>query len=366
MRPFFLSHTLKQDILIAMKRGFIAGFFILVLLATVATRLVWHPGFVSAQAGEGFSLQVTPSPLVSTITPGESTQLELKIRNTNTIAEQLKMELRTFSVDKATGQVTIDKTVPKDVESFVSFGQDVFTVDAGEWYNQLITVDTPQDAGFSYSFVILISRAEQLPKTEGVSSIEGSVAVFTLLNVNRADATKQLSLASFKSMKRVYEYLPAEFEMVVDNTGNTIVMPKGNVFIGRSGTEKEPLAAPEINPNGGYIVPGTTRYLNIQWNDGFPYRNSDKQLVWDWSRIKQLRIGRYTARAVLIYDDGQRDVPIESEVTFWLFPWKIILGIVAILTVLIVGLYTLIKRVYVLLKPTKKTEKNHQETNKDL
>lgn len=341
------------------------GRIVLGLILSVLVAGMILPQAMAADEGTGFSLQVTPSPLVATIEPGQKSTLELRIRNGNTVPERLKMELRTFNVDKTSGQINIEKEVPKDVENFVTFGEEVFDVDAGEWFTQQVYVNTPKDAGFSYSFAILISREKPAQNSEGASSIEGSVAVFTLLNVNRPDAKKELQLASFTSTKKVYEYMPATFQMAIENTGNTIVQPKGNIFIGRSGDENQPLEVLEINPNGGYIIPSTMRILESKWNEGFPSRNEKNELEWDWSKLKDVRIGRYTAKAVLIYDDGQRDIPIESAVTFWLIPWKILLVFVLLVALILVGLYTILRRTFGLFGRKKPAKPDSVDTKEE-
>jgi hypothetical protein len=326
------------------------GVWVFVLLASILL-----PSKIFAADKGGFSLQVTPSPLIATIEPGKQSSLELRVRNNNTSSEDLKMELKSFSVDRNSGEVKVSSDLPKEVNDFVSFAQPTFTLSAGQWFTQKININTPKNAGFSYSFAIMISRKNPLPKTPGSSRIEGSVAVFTLLNTNRPDATKKLNLESFSSKKRVYEYLPADFDLSVENTGNTIIQPRGNIFISRSGDEQNQLATLQINPGGGYIIPDSTRKLNMNWNDGFPSRDSNGKTVWDWTKLNKLRIGKYTAKAVLIYDDGQRDIPIYSEVSFWVIPWKILIVIGILIIVLGFGVYTIFGR------PIKKLKKRYRK-----
>lgn len=303
----------------------------------------------------GFSLQVTPSTLVETIKPGENSVFELKVQNKNIVAETFKMELRAFSVEKETGKIQISEDKATNVADFVSFEQETFLIEAGEWFTQKVRVNTPADAGFSYNFVILISRKDPLQAVEGASSIEGSVAVFALLNTDRPDATKKLELESFLSVRKSYEYLPAEFEIRVKNSGNTIVQPQGNVFIGRGENEQQPLAVLKLNENNGYIIPDSSRMLTLVWNEGFPSRNENGKLTWDWSKLQKFRIGKYTAKAVLIYDDGERDVPIESVVTFWVIPWKLLLGLFLVLTLIFVGLFTVLRKSFGVIGKQKKS-----------
>jgi hypothetical protein len=66
---------------------------------------------------------------------------------------------------------------------------------------------------------------------------------------------------------------------------------------------------------------------------------------WDFSKANRLRFGHYTAHLVLVYDNGQRDVPMEAYVSFWVIPWRIVGAILALLA-LIIGLaaYVIILR----------------------
>ncbi|MBA3757574.1 hypothetical protein H0X09_01800, partial [Candidatus Saccharibacteria bacterium] len=57
--------------------------------------------------------------------------------------------------------------------------------------------------------------------------------------------------------------------------------------------------------------------------------------------VQKLRFGHYTADLVLVYNDGQRDVPVTASVSFWVVPWRL-LGVIFGLAVLIVALITYI------------------------
>jgi hypothetical protein len=53
----------------------------------------------------------------------------------------------------------------------------------------------------------------------------------------------------------------------------------------------------------------------------------------NWNRLTSFRIGRYTANLLLVYDNGQRDVPLEATVAFWVLPYKAILVILLFLII---------------------------------
>jgi hypothetical protein len=296
-----------------------------------------------------FNLQVTPSPLVTTVKPGTKTQVDLKIRNGGSGTEDLKMEPRSFKLSSNSQNVTLEDTTPPDIASWIKFSAPKFSIQPGQWFTETITFTVPRDAGFSYSFALVVSR-QSLPKsTDGSRVIAGSLAVFTLVNVDRPDATSSIAVKEFKTSKKLYEYLPTEFSVQFKNRGNTIVQPYGNIFVQRSAEDKTPLATLPVNESRGYILPNVERTITASWSDGFPaYRttqNTDgtaqQKLVWNWTQLSKLRIGRYTAHLVAVYSQNGRDVPIEGNVTFWVVPWKILLVLLVITLLFLFGFFML-------------------------
>jgi hypothetical protein len=272
--------------------------------------------------------------------PGKPTTLDLKVRNSSTGAEELKIEPRGFEFDSDSGRITIDDTSTAAVAQWVRFSAPTFTVKPGEWYTQKITIDVPKEAGFSYSFALIISRKSNPQPVSGGRVIKGSVAVFTLINIDRPGSTRKLEVPEFKTTHGVYEYVPTTLKVTFKNIGNSIVQPYGNIFIQRGSDDAEPISTLKVNDNKAYILPGSTRTIQTDWSAGFPvYKptaSADKQkLTWDWNHAGDFRIGRYTAKLVAVYDDGQRTVPIQQEVTFWVVPWRAILVVLGILVGLI-------------------------------
>lgn len=309
-----------------------------------------------------FSLQVSPSPLVATLKPGTTTTLELKIRNAGTGAETLKIESRKFSVNNETGQVALDDTAPSEIAPWVQYSSPTFTVQPGEWYTQKIRIALPKDTGFSYSLALIVSRTQNPQATQSGRLIKGSVAVFTLINVDRPGATRKIEVEDLSMTADVYEYLPATVNIRFKNSGNTIVEPYGNVFIQRSSTDATPIATLPVNDKRGYILPGSERALKTDWTDGFPLVQTtvnangteQRQESWDWSQLSKLRVGQYTAKLVAVYNDGQRDVPIEKEVTFWVVPWKIILGALVIIAFVVLGVWSVLRKIWLFIRRGKK------------
>ena len=182
---------------------------------------------LAANSPQGdFNLQVTPSPLVATVTPGLKSTEQIKIRNGSTASEQLKIEPRAFTLSNDSTDVKLQDTTPPDIADWISFSAPKFTLLPGQWYTEDIAFNVPKGAGFSYSFALVISRQNVPKPTGGTRLINGSLAVFTLVNVDRPGATSSLSVNKFSASKKAYDYLPATFSVRFHNTGNTIVQPR--------------------------------------------------------------------------------------------------------------------------------------------
>lgn len=306
----------------------------------------------TAHAAEGeFYLQVSPSPLVATLKPGQQSTLDLKIRNAGTQQEKLTIVPRSFKVNSS-GKVEFNDALPPEVASWLKFSAKDFSVAPGQQYEQKMTIDVPKDAGFSYSFALLITRQDtpSLDINKG-QELKGQVAVFALLNIDRPGATRELKLEKLSTEAGIYEYLPSTVTLRLKNTGNTIVQPAGDIFMQRGSQDESPIDTLPVNKSGGYILPGTVRELSAQWDNGFPVvRKGTEQgvpsehLDWNWGNLSNIRIGHYTAKAVVIYSDGQRDIPLVAEVGFWVIPWKLLLGALAIAALLLFGVWSIISK----------------------
>lgn len=325
---------------------------ILLVLASLSCLAAVPVGAAPVPKGD-FSLEVSPSPLVTDVKPGESKTLELKIHNASRATEQLKIQARGFTTAHPSESITITPTTPPDLAKWISFSQPTFSVRPGEWFTQKISINLPDDAGFSYPFITVISRAETPEQTDGGASIQGSIAVFTLVNIDKPGATRRVELESFTPDQSFYEFLPASFKLKFKNTGNSIVQPYGNIYVQRPGKESSPLAVLPVNETGNYLLPGGSKEINATWADGFPYYQTSQpdkdgkttqNLIWNWENISHFRIGRYTAQVVAVYNDGTRDVPVIGAVSFWVIPWRILLGVLVVLLVIGIGIWSTLKR----------------------
>lgn len=320
--------------------------FLALSLTTICNSVPVHAATIPS--GD-FSLEVSPSPLAATVSPGTPTTLELKVRNASQKTEELRIEARNFRIAYPDQNIIISNTTPPDLAEWVTFSAPVFTVTPGEWYTQKVTVSLPEAAGFSYPFTVVVSRASEPAITGSGQLLRGSVAVFTLINVDRPGSTRKLEIESLTTEQGIYEYLPATFKLKLKNTGNSIVQPYGNLYIQRSTQDSDPFSVLPVNDSRSYILPGNTKEITAEWLEGFPRyaprdNSGERNLTWDWKDAGNFRFGRYTARVVAVYNDGTRDVPISGEVTFWVIPWRILLGLLVVLIIIGFGAWSILRR----------------------
>ena len=316
---------------------------------------------VSRAQSNGLSLLTSPLPILMKTTPGVPVTTDIKLRNTGTGEETLKVTLMKFEAYEDTGKPALMDPEPNDeFIKWVKFSEDTFKVAPGEWKTIQATITPPKEASFGYYYAFVFSRAnENLTDEERRTALNGGTAVLGLLDVDVPGAKKEITLDKFSLDQSVYEFLPATFKVTLNNKGNVHAAPRGNIFIDK-GSEKD-VALLEVNKEKGNILPSSKRTFEVQWTEGFPgytpkivddkevkdeKGNTVMELKWDFKDASKLRFGHYTAKILMIYDDGTHDVPLEGEVSFWVIPWRIIGGGLIILIFIGLGLRSMLRGMF--------------------
>jgi len=308
----------------------------------------------------GFSLTTSPLPINLTTTPGKPVSTELRVKNNSTDSQKLKVSLYKFSVNDQS-EVQISEPAPSDEYiKWVSFNPQTFEAAPNEWRTIKMSIDVPKDAALGYYYAVGFSAADAPKATPGAATLQGQVITFVLLDVQVPGAQRELKVTSFKANRSTYEFLPVTFTVTVANTGNIHVVPSGNIFVTRG---DKTFATLSINPGQGNILPNSSRTFTVEWKDGFPLyepktgpdgnplinpktNSVETQLKWDFSQASKLRFGPYSAKMVLVYDNGQRDVPIEGQVGFWVTALRVAAGLLVVLILAGIGLWSIGRKIF--------------------
>jgi len=320
------------------------------LLVVIALCAMISLGGMRLKAQEaGLNLITSPLPLNLKARPGESVTAELRVKNNNPTTDRLKVELFKFSADN-NGEVQLEERGPgDDYFDWVTLTPREFDAEPGEWERVTMTIDLPDDAAFGYYYAVSFSRAGERIDTSKTATLEGQVVTFALLEADVPGAKRELIVDGYGADKSTYEFLPANFSIKVKNPGNVHLVPKGNIFIKRGSKTVSTLT---INESSGNVLPNSSRSFTAKWTEGFPVYQVDteagngengvpkRSLKWDFSKVPDLRVGKYTAKLVLVYDDGRRDIPIEGEVSFWVIPWRLLIALTFVSVFVGVGLWS--------------------------
>jgi hypothetical protein len=303
-----------------------------------------------------FNLVTSPLPISLSGPPGSTLTTDIRVKNGGNHDEKLKVSLMKFSAYGDTGKPAIaDRGPGDDYFDWVGFSPQSFDAPPNVWKSVHMTIKLPGSAAFGYYYAVVFSRAGSPQKPVGKQNVLlGSTAVLVLVDAQVPNAKRDANIVSFTADKNVYEFLPATFSVKIHNSGNVHLVPSGNVFISKG---KQQVAVLHINAAQGNVLPKSNRIFATSWNDGWPaylpkqsngkavLDSADKpvtSLQWGSSKLSKLRFGHYTAHLTMAYDNGQRDVPLEAAVGFWVIPWRLIALVIvlpAILIALVVYLY---------------------------
>ena len=309
--------------------------------------------FVPPPNTQPVTLTISPATLLLETDPGKTVTSSFQVFNNSIETENLKVSLLKFSADQTGSAPILHEFTPEDeYEDWLTFNTNTFSIEPKTWQTVQIYFNPPENAALSYYYAIVVSRQTSESPKEGETAVIGAPALLTLVTVNSPYAKQELQLKSFRATKKLFEFLPVEFELTVENTGNIHLAPVGNIFI--DGFNKKDAGVIQINRTNGLILPGSTRTYTLKWEDGFPQYTTEakdnkvvldkngkpkQKLSWDFSKANLFRIGRYTGHLVFIYDNGVRDVPTESRVSFWVLPLRILTLGGIILTLALLGIF---------------------------
>lgn len=305
----------------------------------------------------GMWLTTSPTSMSISLEPGSQATFPLKVRNNSDRTEHIAVKVYPFAADKKTGHpILLDSSAQTSYVDWVSLSENDFELAPNEWKTIQATFSVPKEAAFSYFYAITFLKTPEKPIQDGKVEITSAAAVMTLLEVKSPNAVRNLEVTDFSTSRSLFEFLPVTFNVNLHNTGNVHLSPRGNIFISR-GNQKD-VAVLSVNSEAGNVLPDSPRQFTASWEDGFPvYKDKIendkialdkngkqiKTLKWDFSQANKLRFGKYTAMLLLAYDNGERDVPVQAVITFWVLPWRILLVVLVLAIFIFAGVFVVFR-----------------------
>lgn len=236
--------------------------------------------------------------------------------------------------------------------SWIEFEREHITLDhylQEETIRFTITVPQNAEPGGRYAGIILSDEEGKNIDFEAEGSELGLtkelgplVLLTTDGDVSRTMSLDDLFTQNIKGKKSSFFFNPPVIAIArIKNDGNVHIDPKGVIYFYRGDDFQKYDTKVEINEDGGYILPGTTREFAAGWTEGFIYTEKvegkeEYKTKINWDKLSKLRIGKYKVKLLYSYEteEGQT-ITQEGDASYWVFPWQIILLIVLIILLII-------------------------------
>jgi len=270
--------------------------------------------FIAVSAA--FAVGVKPLRTEITIEPGSSATATIEIFNEENHVITVQPDIGTYTRNDEDGfpvRADFDSDDVRNIANWVSFPEDVITLQAGEKREVTFTVRAPKGAepGGRYGSLIYTPVVDA-----GADEVAVVTRVASLLLITVAgDKVIDGELARFDlEQADAYGDRPFAFAVGLRNTGNIHIKPTGTITL--------------INEDGEQMT-GIARYLDKQTNteiitDEIPVNIFGGNILPDSTRVFQstwregVVPGSYTAKLDLSYGAGTR--PITSSFDFSLYP----------------------------------------------
>ncbi len=304
----------------------------LILLCFIS--LLFLPFFTHAQS-DSVSLSVSPTIIEMSATPGQVWESNLRIINSNSFELTVYAEVVDFRPLGEEGNSTF---IPPDVSDdkkttlaeWVVVPETALVIGPERTLEIPLKVELPEDAmpGGHYAAVLVGTRPTSDRKDQ--SRVEISQVVSSLLFLRAAgDIVEDASIRSFRPLKSLVETPKVDFEMRLENKGNVHIRPEGEIKIFNMWGQERGSIPVNRKTLFGNVLADSIRSFKFTWEG-------------EWSPAD---IGRYTAEATLAYGEEGRQTTW-SETSFWILPWRALLGIILVLVVS-VTLITWFVRLYI-------------------
>lgn len=280
----------------------------------------------NANAADG--LQISPALIEVNGEAGKSYTIQIRVTNVTASDLTFDSTINDFSSkdESGTPSVNLDTSLPSaaSIRSWISV-IDSFNLEARESKDITATLSIPSNAepGGHYGVIRFSGRAPTIEGTGvGLAASAGSLVLVRVAG----EVDEQLDLLTFQTSQNntwsgFFKYGPVDFVMRFENKGNVHVKPIGQIEIRDTfGNKVETLA---VNPDKGNILPNSVRKF---------------QSTLD----RQWMLGRYTADLSVAY--GTTGQAIVQSISFWVIPYRLIIGSIVLLATLIFIFRTVIRR----------------------
>ncbi len=310
---------------------------------------------LQARAQEKMAISITPPLIKNNVSPGQIWKSYIKVVNNNPEDIDIYVELINFESGNETGTVRLTPKTEEEIDENEYLINNWLNIDKGPIHVPAykskdipFIVDVPEQADPGDHHLAILIGTEPNKKNEEGSSIKISSKIGSLLLLNVAGDTKESGIVrEFSADKNIYSSDNVKFAVRFQNTGNTILQPRGEIRIYNWQEKDQGVVNINHKTETGNVFPEDTRLWNYNWE----------------VPTNILKMGRYKADLILAYGNHNSET-VERVVYFWVIQWKPVLISLSIILFLVLFLVVLVRRY--IRKAVLKTQEQIGIVNPDL
>jgi len=264
---------------------------------------------------------VGPGKLDLTILPGQTKVVEITVSNRTGESRifEIEAEDATGSNDPSRAVVLLgDDRGPYSLKDYVSVEQTRFELEHNRRARIPVTISIPADAepGGLYGSLLVSTVAKEAEKgdtagTAPKSAIIARIGSLFFITIP-GDVAKEGKLVDITTVpeKKFFQDGPVQLGILFENTGSVHLAPKGELRVHNMFNEE--VGFLELEP--WFVMPKSLRLREVTWGREFLF-------------------GRYTVTAQI--NRGYEGIVDEMSYSFWILPWKPLVGVFAVVFVVL-------------------------------
>lgn len=299
--------------------------------------------------GEAQAVSISPPVIELEAGPGSFIERTIEINNETSEERIYSIGVKKFEMIGEEGKqkfIPVAEDNDFDLTSWIKYNDNKIIIPPKSARKFKFTVNVPSkaDPGGHYASIYFNTGKANLSENgNSAVGVEAQINSLILLRVSGNIVEKaEVESLEMEGGKTLLYRLPAKFVLRLKNSGNVHIRPKGNIEIKNLFGKKVGLV--DANIIKSRVLPDSIRKIESQW--GSDWENQPE--TWAANFIQELKyeynnfaLGKYTAKLDMVYGKGNGNL-LTREIYFWVFPWKII---VVVLALAIISLLILIKSI---------------------
>lgn len=281
-------------------------------------------------AQQELSIGMAPNSLVLNLKPGEKHSGDITIWNLGHNSTKYTVSIDGFRQieNKAGTAIRLpkeeEKNSPYSASSWITTNKQDITLIPNKNEKLLFEIKVPLDIAYGeYNAMIsFISENNQHSSTTGAqTTLSSGVPILIKIGDNFIEKAQ---LLDFSTPQKTYEKPNLDFHTQIKNIGNTHISPVGEIVL--TNIFNQEVGRIQFNPNRKSILRENTGTYETNW--------TTRQIL---SKENKVILGPIKANLTITYRAYQPGfAPLTAQLSFWIIPWRIILIIVAVITLLVV------------------------------